>query len=165
MFKRSTRKILLRVFSRKPTRRVSALLSLIHIHRVFATPKLRLFVSRKLRKEFCIFVSPKCQYGTNLCIKHPVGVVIGSGVRVGNDVTIFQNVTLGGRRLGDGGTEQYPTIGDGTVIFAGAVILGDVRVGSNCVIGANAVVLSDIPDNSTAVGVPAKVLLKKEREE
>ena len=101
-------------------------------------------------------------YGRGLRLKHPVGIVIGSGVSIGEHVTIFQNVTLGGRRMGDGGGEKYPSIGDGTVIFAGAVVLGDVRIGKNCTIGANAVVLQDVPEGATAVGVPARVLIKGE---
>jgi serine O-acetyltransferase len=83
--------------------------------------------------------------------------VIGKGVRLGEDVVVYQNVTLGGRNRGDGRRGQYPTVGDGVVLFAGAVLIGDIEVGSGSVVGANAVVLSDVPCNSVATGVPARV--------
>lgn len=150
--------LLRRIYSANSTTRVRALLSLVHVHRYFRRPSSRFWLHRKLRKSFSIYINPECQYGKNLCIKHPVGVVIGSGVSIGDNVTLYQNTTLGGRRMGDGGGTKYPSIGNNVVVFAGAVILGDIRIGNNAVIGANAVVLSDVPDNATAVGVPARVI-------
>lgn len=148
--------------SPKPTRRVAAILSLVHVYSIFKYPRFRLAISRKLQKSFGVYLSPKCTYGRNFRMKHPVGIVIGSGVCIGNNVTIFQNVTIGGRRMGDGGGDKYPSIDDNTVIFSGAAILGDVKVGKNCIVGANSVVLHDIPDGATVVGAPAKVIRKKE---
>ena len=85
-----------------------------------------------------------------------LGVIIGDGCLIGENVIIRQNVTLGGKNYG--GVFKYPQIGDNVMIGSGAVVLGDIRVGNNVKIGANAVVLNDVPDNSTAVGIPAKVV-------
>ena len=92
---------------------------------------------------------------------HLVGIVISRAATIGNNCTIYQNVTIGSKNYkeGDGKTKSnYPTIGDNSIIYAGAVIVGPVTIGKNCVIGANSVVTSDIPDNSIAVGAPAKVI-------
>lgn len=83
-----------------------------------------------------------------------IGVVIHHRVVIGNNVSIGQNVTIGGTSK----KYEVPVIGDNTQLSAGAVIVGPVNVGANCVIGANAVVVNDIPDNSVAVGIPAKVI-------
>ena len=119
--------------------------------------------TRTLRRRYGVHVSGECSFGPGLTLPHPVGVVIGAGVRMGCDVTLYQNVTLGALRRGDGlrdaGTGSlYPSIGDCTTIFSGAAVLGGVRVGRGCTIGANAVVLSDVPDGATAVGVPARII-------
>ena len=119
----------------------------------------RLFTNR-LQKIQGIYISPTADFDSSLSLRHPVGVVVGDGVKIGKNVVIYQNVTLGGGRLGDAKNNNYPQIGDNTVIFAGAVVIGKVSVGKNCTIGANSVVLSDIPDGCTAVGAPAKVILK-----
>lgn len=81
--------------------------------------------------------------------------MIGDGVEIGRNVTIFQNVTLG---RSDAGVEAYPRIGCNTIIYSGAVIIGDVSVGENCIIGANSVVTKSVPDNCVAVGAPARVI-------
>lgn len=122
--------------------------------------KLRIFgiyASRRLEK-YGVFVSYRANIGDNLRLPHPVSIVIGDGVNIGSNVTIYQSVTLGGKVIGDWEKNNYPTIGDGTVIFAGAVVIGKVKIGSNCVIGANSVVMSDLPDNSVAVGAPARIV-------
>lgn len=87
---------------------------------------------------------------------HPVGVVIGSDAVVGDDVTIYQNVTLGLAR----GTNGFPTIKNGVTIYAGASVLGDITIGEGATIGANAVVLNDVPAGSIAVGAPARIIKK-----
>lgn len=115
------------------------------------------FVARRLQSHG-LFISPKATIAAGLRLPHPFAIVIGEGVEIEEDVTIFQSVTLGGRKLGDWKDGNYPTIGSGTVIFAGAVVVGKVRIGKNCVIGANSVVTHDIPDGATAVGAPARVV-------
>lgn len=141
--------------------------SIVGLHlRVMATLRdrgwlsLAAYVSRRLQRKHGVFISHKAHLPRSLSFRHPVGIVIGDGVTVGERVVIFQNVTLGGARLGDAAQDNYPDIGDDTVIFAGAIIVGKIRVGKNCVVGANAVVTRDIPDNSTAVGVPARIIAR-----
>lgn len=120
--------------------------------------KLAQLVSNRIQRKFCIFISHNACLSNTVKFPHPTGIVIGDGVIVGQDVRIFQNVTLGGAKIGDAQKNNYPEIGDGTVIFAGAVIVGKVKIGRDCVIGANSVVLNDVPDHSMAVGAPARVV-------
>ncbi|MEH3106978.1 MAG: serine acetyltransferase [Sphingomonas fennica] len=114
------------------------------------------YAARRLRCEFGSFVQPAAAIGPGLRLPHPNGIVIGGGVRIGARCTIFQQVTLGARRAGDGFGEAYPDIGDDVTIFAGAKLIGAVRIGDGAVIGANAVVVHDVPAGHYAVGVPAK---------
>ncbi|QDY70807.1 serine O-acetyltransferase [Qingshengfaniella alkalisoli] len=116
-------------------------------------------LTRRLSRGHGVFIGYGARIGSGLTLRHPVGIVIGEGVTIGQDITIYQNVTIGGARIGDFSAGNYPAIGDGTVIFAGAAILGAIRIGRNCTIGANAVVISDVPDGATAIGVPARILL------
>lgn len=104
-------------------------------------------------------IHPACTIGRRVFIDHAFGVVVGETAIVGNDVLIYQGVTLGGVSL-DRGVKRHPTIGDHTVIGSGAKILGDITIGENCRIGSNSVVVKSIPDDSTAVGVPARVIEK-----
>lgn len=122
--------------------------------------RLSKFFSDRMQRKYGLFISHKSSFSMSLDLKHPIGVVIGEGVRVGERVKIFQHVTLGGARMGDWNKSNYPEIGDDTVIFAGAVIVGKIKIGKNCIIGANAVVTKDVPDNSTAVGIPARIISK-----
>ena len=96
---------------------------------------------------------------------HPNGIIIGQGVSIGNDVVIYHQVTLGGARRGDWRAGRYPAVGDNTVIFAGAKIVGAVSVGNDCVIGANAVVNRDVPPHHVAVGIPAVCHPRKQNEQ
>lgn len=100
------------------------------------------------------YISPKAQIGGGLFLPHPTGIVIGDGVIIGSNVTIYQNVTIGL----NGKSDIYPTISDSVIIYAGACVLGNIEIKSNVIVGANAVVLKTIPENSKAVGVPAKVI-------
>ena len=98
------------------------------------------------------------QLGSGLVMRHPTGVVIGKGAVVGTRCTILQGVTLG-ERSGDGsGVPGYPRVGSGVVLSAHAAVLGPIRVGDRSTVGANAVVVADVPADSTAVGVPARIL-------
>ncbi len=112
----------------------------------------------KLQSDYGVYIGPNARIGIGLKLPHPTGIVIGDGVVIGTDVTIYQQVTIGGARIGDAQQNRYPKIGDGTIIFAGAKLIGNITVGTSCVIGANCVVNRDIPDKATAVGVPAKIL-------
>lgn len=123
--------------------------------------RLATYFANRLQRIYGVFISVKTDFDKSLELRHPVGIIIGEGVKIGKNVIIYQNVTLGGARLGDGKANNYPSIDDGAVIFAGAVIVGKISIGKNCTIGANSVVTSDIPDNCTAVGVPARIISRK----
>lgn len=104
-------------------------------------------------------IHPACTIGRRVFIDHGFGVVIGETSDIGNDVLIYQGVTLGGVNLTNG--KRHPTIENNCVIGSGAKILGDIRIGKDSKIGANSVVVQDVPCHSTAVGVPARVIKRK----
>jgi serine O-acetyltransferase len=106
-----------------------------------------------------IEIHPGAKIGRRLFVDHGMGVVIGETAIVGDDVTLYQGVTLGGtgKELG----KRHPTIEDGVVIGGGAKILGNITVGKNCRIGAGSVVLRNVPDNSTVVGVPGHIIFRE----
>ena len=101
-------------------------------------------------------IHPGARIGRGLFIDHGSGVVIGETCEIGDDVTIYQGVTLGGTGKETG--KRHPTIGDGVVIGSGARILGPFRVGNGAKIAASAVVLEEVPEDATAVGVPARIV-------
>ncbi|PZT47864.1 serine O-acetyltransferase [Helicobacter valdiviensis] len=103
-------------------------------------------------------IHPAAQIGHRVFIDHGIGVVIGETAIVGNEVTIYQGVSLGGVSLEQ--KKRHPTIEDNVIIGAGAKILGDIIVGENSKVGANSVVIKSVPPNSTAVGIPAKTIIK-----
>ena len=103
-------------------------------------------------------VHPGARIGRRLFIDHGMGVVIGETTIIGDDVTMYQGVTLGGTGKEHG--KRHPTIGDNVVIGGGAKILGNITVGKNCRIGAGSVVLRNVPDNSTVVGVPGHIVFR-----
>jgi serine O-acetyltransferase len=101
-----------------------------------------------------IDILPGASIGSGLRIDHPVGIVIGAGARIGNDCILLQNVTIGTRYVDAAKyNNQFPTIGNGVTIGAGAVILGDVTLGDGCTIGANSLILADVASESTVFGV------------
>lgn len=102
-----------------------------------------------------IEIHPGAKIGKNLLIDHGCGVVIGETAIVGDNCTIYQGVTLGGTGKESG--KRHPTIGNNCFIGSGAKVLGNINIGNNVKIGANSVVLKDLPDDCTAVGVPAMI--------
>ncbi len=106
-----------------------------------------------------IEIHPGAKIGRGLFIDHGMGVVIGETTEIGDDCTLYQGVTLGGTGKDTG--KRHPTLGNNIMIGAGAKVLGPLTVSDNSKIAAGAVVLSDIPEHSTAVGVPAKVVRQK----
>lgn len=113
-------------------------------------------ISQISRAVTGIEIHPGARIGKGLFIDHGMGVVIGETAVIGDHCTIYQNVTLGGTGKDKG--KRHPTIGDNVMIGSGAKVLGPFTVGSNSKIAANAVVLSEVPENSTCVGVPARVV-------
>ncbi len=103
-----------------------------------------------------IEIHPGATIGKGLFIDHGMGVVIGETTEIGDNVTIYQGVTLGGTGKDTG--KRHPTIGNNVMIGSGAKVLGPFKVGDNSKIAANAVVLNEVPENSTCVGVPARIV-------
>jgi len=101
-------------------------------------------------------IHPGAQIGRRVFIDHGMGVVIGETAEIGDDVTLYHGVTLGGTSWGKG--KRHPTLGNGVVIGAGAKILGPITIGEGAKIGANAVVLKDVPANAVVVGVPGRIV-------
>ena len=107
-----------------------------------------------------IDIHPGATIGRRFFIDHGAGVVIGETSVIGDDVTLYHGVTLGGTTWNKG--KRHPTLGDGVVIGAGAKILGAITLGKNVRVGANSVVVKDVPADRTVVGIPAKIVLRTE---
>ncbi|MBI3591310.1 MAG: serine O-acetyltransferase [Candidatus Melainabacteria bacterium] len=108
-----------------------------------------------------IEIHPGAKFGKRVFIDHGKGVVIGETSVVGDDVVIYQGVTLGGTSTKK--VKRHPTLGNNIVVGCGAKILGNITVGDNCQIGANSVVIKDVPANSTVVGIPARIVMHQGR--
>ena len=102
-----------------------------------------------------IEIHPGAEIGASLFIDHGMGVVIGETTIIGDNVTLYQGVTLGGTGKEKG--KRHPTLGNNIVVGAGAKVLGNITIGDNSYIGSNAVVIKDVPPNSTVVGVPGRI--------
>ncbi|MBN1299270.1 MAG: serine O-acetyltransferase [Actinobacteria bacterium] len=103
-----------------------------------------------------IEIHPGAKIGRKLFIDHGMGVVIGETTEIGDNVTIYQGVTLGGTGKERG--KRHPTIGDNVIISAGAKVLGSITIGNNVIIGAGAVVINPVPDDCTVVGIPGRIV-------
>ncbi|HYN76262.1 MAG TPA: serine O-acetyltransferase [Lamprocystis sp. (in: g-proteobacteria)] len=114
------------------------------------------FISYVARIWTSIDIHPGATIGRRFFIDHGAGVVIGETAEIGDDVTLYHGVTLGGTSWRKG--KRHPTLGDGCVVGAGAKILGPVTLGRHVKVGANSVVVGNVPDDSTVVGIPAKVV-------
>ncbi len=125
-------------------------------HRLFLPGR---WLSQVARLLTGIEIHPGAKIGRRLFIDHGMGVVIGETSIVGDDVTLYQGVTLGGTGKEHG--KRHPTLEDNVVVGGGAKILGNIVVGKNCRIGAGSVVLRNVPDNSTVVGVPGHIIFRE----
>lgn len=114
------------------------------------------FLSQRARHKTGIEIHPGAKIGKGLFIDHGMGVVIGETTEIGDNCTLYQGVTLGGTGKDHG--KRHPTLGSNVMVGAGAKVLGPFRVGDNARVAAGAVVLDEVPDNATAVGVPARVV-------
>ena len=116
------------------------------------------WVSQVARFLTGIEIHPGAEIGRRLFIDHGLGVVIGETAIVGDDVTLYQGVTLGGTGKEKG--KRHPTLGNNISIGSGAKLLGNITIGDNCRVGAGSVVLRSVPANSTIVGVPGHIVLR-----
>jgi serine O-acetyltransferase len=105
-------------------------------------------------------IHPGARIGARFFIDHGAGVVIGETAEIGDDVTLYHGVTLGGTSWRKG--KRHPTLGDGVLVGAGAKILGPISIGANARVGANSVVVQNVPDGCTVVGIPGKVVRLRE---
>jgi serine O-acetyltransferase len=121
------------------------------------------FVSHVARVLTGIEIHPGATLGRRVFIDHGMGVVIGETAEIGDDCTIYQGVTLGGTTL-TRGYKRHPTLGCGVIVGAGAQVLGNFIVGDGAKIGSNAVVVKEVPPGATAVGNPARVMLKEDQQ-
>lgn len=113
-------------------------------------------ISQRAAKKTGIEIHPGATIGRRLVIDHGTGIVIGETAEIGDDVLIYQGVTLGGTGKDVG--KRHPTVKNGVMISAGSKVLGPITIGENSRVAAGAVVLRDVPPNSTVVGVPARVV-------
>ena len=125
-------------------------------------PILPRLISQFARFLTGIEIHPGAAIGKGLFIDHGMGVVIGETSMIGDNVTLFQGVTLGGTGKEKG--KRHPTLGDNVVVGTGAKVLGNIAIGDNVAIGANAVVIKDVPSNSTVVGVPGRIVKQEGKE-
>src|SRR3954468_16969742 len=125
----------------------------LHDAGVPIVPRAIAFVSRM---STGIEIHPAANVGDGLFIDHGMGVVIGETADVGNDVTLYQGVTLGGTGFATG--KRHPTVGDNVTVGSGAKLLGPIEIGHGAKVGANSVVITDVPPNSTVVGNPGHVV-------
>ncbi len=119
-------------------------------------PRFLSFIARLFTN---VDIHPGAKIGRRFFIDHGAGVVIGETAIVGNDVTLYHGVTLGGTSWNKG--RRHPELGDGVLVGAGAKILGAITIGSHVRVGANSVVVENVPDKSTVVGIPGKIVLSK----
>lgn len=124
--------------------------------------KKKLFFLARLISQLARFLTgieihPGAILGAGILIDHGMGVIIGETAVVGDRITIYHGTTLGGTG-NEKGVKRHPTVGNNVIIGSGAKVLGNINIGSNSKIGANAVVLDDVPEGTTVVGVPAKVV-------
>jgi len=134
-------------------------------HRIYKwhIPLIPRIISYITRIVTGIEIHPAAKIGRRFFIDHGEGVVIGATTEIGDDVLIYQQVTLGGTGKEHG--KRHPTIGNGVIVGAGAKILGNIKIGDNVRVGAGSVVFEDVPENSTVVGIPGRVVHRNIKDE
>lgn len=105
-----------------------------------------------------ILASPNATIGKGLRFVHPTSIVIGEHVVTGDNLSLYQNTTLGGARTGDVKKGNQPILGNNVTVFCGSAVLGSIKVGDNVTVAANSTLLKDAPDNSVCVGSPARII-------
>lgn len=122
------------------------------------------FLKRKLAWRYGILASASAVIGKGLRFPHPTSIVIGTHVVAGENLSLYQNTTLGGARTGDVRKANQPRLGDHVTLFANSMVLGNVTVGNHVTIGANSCLLESVPDHAVCVGSPAKCLHPKQEQ-
>lgn len=112
--------------------------------------KIAEYYAYKISKKYNCYIAPSAQIGKNLILPHPIGIVIGEGVKIGDNCVIYQNVTLG-RKNRD--IAEYPTIGNDVIIYCNSTVIGNLEIGDNSTIGCNAVVMKSVEKNTVCTGV------------
>ncbi len=130
----------------------------IHLLHRANVPLLPRFLANLVRGATGIEIHPAARLGKGFFIDHGSGVVIGETVEAGDDVTIYQGVTLGGTSLAGG--KRHPTLGNRVTVGVGAAVLGAIVIGDDAKVGAGSVVVRDVPPNSTVVGIPGHIVLR-----
>ena len=159
------------IFEQDPAARsyIEVMLTYAGLHAIWAHRLAHFFFKKKLffiaraisqvsRFFTGIEIHPGAVIGRRLFIDHGMGVVVGETCEIGNDVTLYQGVTLGGTGKERG--KRHPTLADNVLVATGAKVLGSITVGENSKVGAGSVVLKDVPPNSTVVGLPGKVVIQ-----
>ena len=118
------------------------------------------FIKIRLINKYGIHLGLTCSIGSNIKFPHPDGIIIGEGVKIGDNCTVYHQVTFGKKYGNLDVIKDYPIIGNNVTIFAGSKIIGDIKIGDNSIIGANSVVLTDVEPNSLYVGIPARRIKK-----
>lgn len=131
------------------------------LHRKLRIPVIPRILSQLVRFLTGVEIHPGADIGPGFFIDHGMGVVIGETAEIGSNVTIYQDVTLGGTGIERG--KRHPTLGNNVVVGAGAKVLGNIKIGDNVKIGAGSVVVHSVPDNCTVVGVPAEIVRREGR--
>jgi len=150
---------LIEVLTSYPGIKAVLLYRIAHFFHKLGMPFIPRYISDIAREMTAIEIHPGAVIGRDFFIDHGAGVVIGETAIMGNNVTIYAGVVLGGTNLSQ--DKRHPTIGDNVVIGTGAKVLGPITVGDNVRVGANSVVVNDVPSNSVVVGVPGKIVSRE----
>lgn len=150
---------LLEVLISYPGIKAVLLYRISHFFWKLGMPFIPRYISDIARQLTSIEIHPGAEIGSDFFIDHGSGVVIGETTEIGNNVTLYAGVVLGGTSLEK--TKRHPTLGDNIVVGTGAKVLGPVTIGDNVRVGANSVVVNDIPPNSVVVGVPGRIISRK----
>ncbi|MFW9950832.1 MAG: serine O-acetyltransferase [Candidatus Thorarchaeota archaeon] len=150
---------LIEVLTSYPGIKAVLLYRIAHFFWKLGMPYIPKYISDISRQLTAIEIHPGAEIGSDFFIDHGAGVVIGETAEIGNNVTIYAGVVLGGTSLEQ--KKRHPTLGDNIVIGTGAKLLGPIRIGNNVRIGANSVVVNNVPSNSVVVGVPGKIISRE----
>jgi serine O-acetyltransferase len=150
---------LLEVLTSYPGIKAVLLYRIAHFFWTIGMPFIPRYISEIARNLTGIEIHPGAEIGSDFFIDHGGGVVIGETSKIGNNVTLYQGVVLGGTT--DKPTKRHPTLGDNIVVGSGAKLLGAIKIGDNVKIGANSVVIEDVPPNSVVVGIPGKIIARE----